>query len=490
MTVVEVVPPPTLNRSPSKIRAEAHVAKMTPAPGHTRFVLEVTKPTTESAVGVKMTADRGGGLISVLEAVPGSLAEAAGLKAGDVLVEIDGAAAPATVGECGKMLRAHEAGPLCFTVDRVVPPPSVPPPKPPPKPPPPKPVRVELSVVKTMKSQKLGITLWEDKPGFISVQAVAAGSVVEAAGIRVGDVVVGIGGKAAPSTVHGCILKLKAAEGTCVVAVTRKGAAAAEEIKAQSVRRASQVAAAAAAREAHIRTLKAKRMSELTKDLSAYNAARAQAIADEVEAIYTGKVRERMEGPRKEKARAAVLVQKRARGNLGRAAAQEELTKSKLTGLYTRLEEKSASKIQAQFRAAEVSKQASRELDEVLAPATSETEDAEIEAAAAAVRADAERRLSRRASRQGFSPAPGVASPVRVASPPPVGSFAPPPDAPRPTPSKPLKELVATISKELGLAPGLSLSAALAEAARLMGVEPTGTLPQQAAVLVAAISGA
>ena len=28
------------------------------------------------------------------------------------------------------------------------------------------------------------------------------------------------------------------------------------------------------------------------------------------------------------------------------------------------------------------------------------------------------------------------------------------------------------------------------EAARLMGVEPTGTLPQQAAVLVAAISGA
>ena len=146
--------------------------------------------------------------------------------------------------------------------------------------------------------------------------------------------------------------------------------------------------------------------------------------------------------------------------------------------------------IQAQFRAAEVSKQASRELDEVLAPATSETEDAEIEAAAAAVRADAERRLSRRASRQGFSPAPGVASPVRVASPPPVGSFAPPPDAPRPTPSKPLKELVATISKELGLAPGLSLSAALAEAARLMGVEPTGTLPQQAAVLVAAISGA
>ena len=103
---------------------------------------------------------------------------------------------------------------------------------------------------------------------------------------------------------------------------------------------------------------------------------------------------------------------------------------------------------------------------------------------------DAERRLSRRASRQGFSPAPGVASPVRVASPPPVGSFAPPPDAPRPTPSKPLKELVATISKELGLAPGLSLSAALAEAARLMGVEPTGTLPQQAAVLVAAISGA
>ena len=36
-------------------------------------------------------------------------------------------------------------------------------------------------------------------------------------------------------------------------------------------------------------------MSELTKDLSAYNAARAQAIADEVEAIYTGKVRERME---------------------------------------------------------------------------------------------------------------------------------------------------------------------------------------------------
>ena len=58
------------------------MAKMTPAPGHTRFVLEVTKPTTESAVGVKMTADRGGGLISVLEAVPGSLAEAAGLKAG------------------------------------------------------------------------------------------------------------------------------------------------------------------------------------------------------------------------------------------------------------------------------------------------------------------------------------------------------------------------------------------------------------------------
>ena len=78
--------------------------------------------------------------------------------------------------------------------------------------------------------------------------------------------------------------------------------------------------------------------------------------------------------------------------------------------------------------------EASRDLDEVLAPATSETEDAEVEAAAAAVRADAERRLSRRASRQGFSPAPGVASPVRVASPPPVGSFAPPPDAPRPTP--------------------------------------------------------
>ena len=102
-------------------------------------------------------------------------------------------------------------------------------------------------------------------------------SVPDGAGMRVGDVVVGIGGKAAPSTVHGCILKLKAAEGTCVVAVTRKGAAAAEEIKAQSVRRASQVAAAAAAREAHIRTLKAKRMSELTKDLSAYNAARAQA---------------------------------------------------------------------------------------------------------------------------------------------------------------------------------------------------------------------
>ena len=103
---------------------------------------------------------------------------------------------------------------------------------------------------------------------------------------------------------------------------------------------------------------------------------------------------------------------------------------------------------------------------------------------------DAERRLSRRASRQGFAPAPGVAAPVRVASPPPAASFAPPPDAPRPTPSKPLKELVATISKELGLAPGLSLSAALAEAARLMGVEPKGTLPQQAAVLVAAISGA
>ena len=79
-----------------------------------------------------------------------------------------------------------------------------------------------------------------------------------------------------------------------MVAVTRKGAAAAEEIKAQSVRRAAQVAAAAAAREAHIRTLKAKRMAELTKDLSADNAARAQAIADEVEAISTGKVRERM----------------------------------------------------------------------------------------------------------------------------------------------------------------------------------------------------
>ena len=490
MTVVEVVPKPTLNRSPSKIRAEAHVAEMTPAPGHTRFVLEVTKPTTESAVGVKMTADRGGGLISVLEAVPGSLAEAAGLKAGDVLVEIDGAAAPATVGECGKMLRAHEAGPLCFTVDRVVPPPSVPPPKPPPKPPRPKRVRVELRVVKTMKSQKLGITLWEDKPGFISVQAVAAGSVVEAAGMRVGDVVVGIGGKAAPSTVHGCILKLKAAEGTCVVAVTRKGAAAAEEIKAQSVRRASQVAAAAAAAR---RTTHAESEANVgaTKDLSAYNAARAQAIADEVEAIYTGKVRERWRarGRRRRAPPSSCRSGRAATSTRRRAGGAHEIEAHRAVreiGGEVRLEDPGAVPRRRGLEAGEPRPR------RVLAPATSETEDAEVEAAAAAVRADAERRLSRRASRQGFSPAPGVASPVRVASPPPVGSFAPPPDAPRPTPtpSKPLKELVATISKELGLAPGLSLSAALAEAARLMGVEPTGTLPQQAAVLVAAISGA
>ena len=240
--VVEVIPT-TAERS-VKIRAEAHVA-MTPAPGHA----SCSGDEADDGVGGRREddEDRGSRLVACW-AVPGSLAEAAGLKAGDVLVEIDGAAAPA-MGECGKMLRAHEAGPLC-PADRVVPPPSVPPPKPPPKPPPPKPVRVELSVVKTMKSQKLGITLWEDKPGFISVQAVAAGSVVEAAGIRVGDVVVGIGGQAAPSTVHGCILKLKAAEGTCVVAVTRKGAAAAEESR-RSRCGASQVAAAAAGREAH-----------------------------------------------------------------------------------------------------------------------------------------------------------------------------------------------------------------------------------------------
>ena len=92
--------------------------------------------------------------------------------------------------------------------------------------------------------------------GLPAKNAFAEGSVVEAAGIRVGDVVVGIGGKAAPSTVHGCILKLKAAEGTCVVAVTRKGAAAAEEIKAQSVRRASQVAAAGSRQGRRFATLR------------------------------------------------------------------------------------------------------------------------------------------------------------------------------------------------------------------------------------------
>ena len=137
----------------------------------------------------------------------------------------------------------------------------------------------------------------------------------------------------------------------------------------------------------------------------------------------------------------------------------------------TRARGKVRLKIQVQFRAAEVSKQASRDLDEVLAPATSETEDAEVEAAAAAVPTPSAACRGGRRGR-GFRPRRAWRRRCGWRAAAAGGLFAPPPDAPRPTPSKRSRARGNDLQRA-GRARAEPLGGAC-RGGELMGVEPTG----------------
>ena len=82
-----------------------------------RVATTIVKPSPDSKLGIVLETTTGSGKIEIVSAAAGSPTEAAGLRAGDVVVEIAGRPAPPTAKECTALLKAA-VGECAVTVER------------------------------------------------------------------------------------------------------------------------------------------------------------------------------------------------------------------------------------------------------------------------------------------------------------------------------------------------------------------------------------
>ena len=82
-----------------------------------RVATTIVKPSPDSKLGIILETTTGSGKIEIVSVVAGSPTEAAGLRAGDVVVEIAGRPAPPTAKECTALLK-EAVGECAVTVER------------------------------------------------------------------------------------------------------------------------------------------------------------------------------------------------------------------------------------------------------------------------------------------------------------------------------------------------------------------------------------
>ena len=82
-----------------------------------RVATTIVKPSPDWKLGITLETVTGSGKIEIVSAAAGSPTEAAGLRAGDVVVEIAGRPAPPTAKECTALLK-EAVGECAVTVER------------------------------------------------------------------------------------------------------------------------------------------------------------------------------------------------------------------------------------------------------------------------------------------------------------------------------------------------------------------------------------
>ena len=82
-----------------------------------RVATTIVKPSPDWKLGITLETTTGSGKIEIVSAAAGSPTEAAGLRAGDVVVEIAGRPAPPTAKECTALLK-EAVGECAVTVER------------------------------------------------------------------------------------------------------------------------------------------------------------------------------------------------------------------------------------------------------------------------------------------------------------------------------------------------------------------------------------
>ena len=85
--------------------------------GVDRIATKLVKPNPDSKLGISLETVTGSGKIEVASVAAGSPTEAAGLRAGDIVVEIAGRPAPPTAKECTALLK-EAVGECAVTVER------------------------------------------------------------------------------------------------------------------------------------------------------------------------------------------------------------------------------------------------------------------------------------------------------------------------------------------------------------------------------------
>ena len=83
-----------------------------------RVATTIVKPSPDSKLGIVLETTTGSGKIEIVSVVAGSPTEAAGLRTGDVVVEIAGRPAPPTAKECTALLK-EAVGECAVIVERM-----------------------------------------------------------------------------------------------------------------------------------------------------------------------------------------------------------------------------------------------------------------------------------------------------------------------------------------------------------------------------------